>query len=116
MPNTRPLAEVADIIRSKNAGPYRITFDIMFKNKDAFDNVRRSGSLKPETIAAAYRLPINSISSFFEVEMANAIKVTIKRPVAQSTVGDGDTYGCQQHVPMMNISIASQADRTGGSH
>lgn len=109
MSDLRPLSELADIVRSKNAGPYRITFDIMFKDRAAFEKVRRSGSIRPETIAEAYRLPLEAISSFFEVDMANAIKVTIRRPVPQGMVGDGDTYGCQQHVPLMQMGVASAA-------
>jgi hypothetical protein len=32
---TQPLSELADIIRSKNAGPFRITFDILFSDPHA---------------------------------------------------------------------------------
>ena len=33
---TRTLAELAAIIRSKNAGPFRLTFDILFDEEPAF--------------------------------------------------------------------------------
>ena len=102
---SRPLAEIADIIRSKNAGPFRITMDILFKDRETFLRVQRSGSISPQAIATAYRIPVSAISSFFEVEMANAIKVTLKRPRPQGVVGDGDTYGCQQHAPLLNLMV-----------
>lgn len=37
--------------------------------------------------------------------MASAIKITIKRPRAQGASGEGDMYGCQQHVALMNMLI-----------
>lgn len=102
---TRPLREIADIVRSKNAGPYRITFDILCKEKSKYELIRDSGAITAETVATAYGLPVSAISSFFAIDMANAIKITIKRPRAQAARGDGDIYGCQQHVPLMNMPI-----------
>ncbi|MGE7473422.1 DUF4387 domain-containing protein [Bosea sp. NPDC003192] len=101
----RPLREIADIVRSKNAGPYRITFDILCREKANYELIRDSGAITPATIARAYGLSVTDISSFFEVDLANAIKVTIKRPRAQGASGEGDMYGCQQHVPLMNMLV-----------
>jgi hypothetical protein len=99
------LKTLADIVRSKNAGPYRITFDILFRDKARYEAVRETGAVNPAAVAAAYGLPLSAISSFFEVDMANAIKITIKRPCAQGAIGDGDMYGCQHHVPLMELPI-----------
>lgn len=103
--SARPLREIADIVRSKNAGPYRITFDILCKDKSKFELIRSSGAITPQSVAQAYGLSVSDISSFFEIDMANAIKITIKRPRAQGSAGEGDMYGCQQHVPLMNLLI-----------
>ena len=102
---TQPLKNLADIVRSKNAGPYRITFDVLFKDKDRYEAVRATKAINPASVAAAYGLAESQISSFFEIDMANAIKITIVRPRAQGVAGDGDMYGCQHHVPLMNMTI-----------
>jgi hypothetical protein len=102
---TRPLCKIADIVRSKNAGPYRITFDILCRETANYELIRDSGAITPESVARAYGLPVEAIASFFAIDMANAIKVTIKRPLAQGGPGEGDMYGCQQHVPLMNMPI-----------
>ena len=102
---TQALKTLADIVRSKNAGPYRITFDILFRDRDRYEAVRKTGAINPESVAAAYGLKLEAISSFFEIDMANAIKITIKRPRAQGSMGDGDMYGCQHHVPLMEMQI-----------
>lgn len=67
--------------------------------------IRDSGAITPETVAKAYGLPVSAISSFFVIDMANAIKITIKRPCAQGASGDGNMYGCQQHVPLMKMPV-----------
>lgn len=103
--SARPLRDIADIVRSKNAGPYRITFDILCKEKANYEFIRSSGAITPESVAAAYGLHVSGISSFFEIDMANAIKITIRRPRAQGSSGEGDMYGCQQHVPLMNMLV-----------
>lgn len=100
-----PLYELADIVRSKNAGPYRITFDIMFTDKSRYEAVRDSNAITPETVAAAYGLDVSQISSFFKIDQAMALKITIIRPRPQGAAGEGDMYGCQHHVPLMNIAV-----------
>ena len=39
MPLEIPLSRVATIIRSKNAGPFRITLDIVFRDSDTYRRV-----------------------------------------------------------------------------
>ena len=38
---TRRLVDVARVIRSKNAGPFELTFDIMFADADSYERVKR---------------------------------------------------------------------------
>lgn len=101
-----PLSQLADIIRSKNAGPYRITFDILFKDPKRYRQVRDSGSVTRETVAKAFGVPPADVTSFFNVDMANAIKATLRRPLAQSAFGETDVYGCQQHAPLLDLAVA----------
>lgn len=102
---SRPLSELAAIIRSKNAGPFRLTFDILFRDPETCDAVWRSGAVTRETVARAYGVSHNQVSSIFHVPMGNAIKVTLLRPWAQNSIGESDTYGCQQHVPLMELPV-----------
>jgi hypothetical protein len=102
---TVALSELADIIRSKNAGPYRITFDVLFDDFERYRMVRDSGAITRETVAIAYGITPDEISSLFAVDMANAIKITLKRRNPQGRPGDSDMYGCQQHVPLMQLPV-----------
>ncbi len=100
-----PLSDCADIVRSKNAGPFRITLDVLFSDPARYRIVRDSGAVTRETVARAYGVEPEEITSFFYVDMANAIKITLRRPRAQGAFGESDVYGCQQHVPLLSIAV-----------
>jgi Domain of unknown function (DUF4387) len=46
------LSDIAQVIRSKNAGPRRLTLDLMFANDADYQRVVQSPALRPSTIAA----------------------------------------------------------------
>jgi hypothetical protein len=99
------LGNLAAIVRSKNAGPYRLTFDVLFDRDENYQAVSKSGALTPQAIATAYGIDEKRISSFFEIPIARAFKVTMYRPHAQCSEGETDVYGAQQHVPLMHMLI-----------
>lgn len=45
------IVSLAQVIRSKNAGPYELVLDILFKTKENYERVKSSGQLTPELIA-----------------------------------------------------------------
>lgn len=102
---SKPLRELAAVIRSKNAGPFRITFDILFTDREAYRRVCASRVLSRESIANRFAIPPSQVSSIFEVDMANAIKFTIIRPINQCAPGERDVYGAQQHAPLLDIEV-----------
>ena len=61
------LRDLAQVIRSKNAGPFELTFDIMFKDQDSFRTVMAGGKLSPELIAQLYKTDLHQIR-FFVIE------------------------------------------------
>jgi hypothetical protein len=101
---TLKLSEIATIVRSKNAGPFRLTFDIMLPDRAAFDRVKKSNKISNSYLAQVFQVPVERISSVFAVPAANAFKVTLVRD-AQCSFGESDVYGCQQHAPLMDIDI-----------
>ena len=98
------LAEIATLIRSKNAGPFTLTFDIMFSDPEQFHRVRRSEQLTPASFAALFGCVPEEVK-FFACENALAFKFSIPRPIAQGDPGDGDMHGGQQFAPLMQIEI-----------
>ena len=98
------LAQLAKLIRSKNAGPFELTFDIMFDDAATYRRVKESGVLTRESIAARYDLPPRNVKFFF-CDNALAIKASIPRSPPQGDLGDADGHGGQQYAPLMDIEI-----------
>ena len=98
------LADIATLIRSKNAGPFILTFDILFADLASYRHVKDSGALNPGAFAKLYRCRIEKVR-FFECENALAFKFSIPRPLTQGELGDGDMHGGQQFIPLMNLEI-----------
>ncbi|MFD4838245.1 hypothetical protein D3C87_1202930 [compost metagenome] len=104
--NTRKLSELAKTIRSKNAGVNKITFDIIFRDRDTYDAVRRSRALTRDAMAALYRIDQERISDFVEYDPGLAIKFTIYRLRPSGSAGDGDIFGAQQYAPLLDLPVA----------
>ena len=98
------LGEMARLIRSKNAGPFELTFDIMFDDKESFQRVFDSNALSPQLIADLYQVPLEDVK-FFVVPAALAFKASIPRPRFQGDLLDRDGHGGQQYAPLLDIEI-----------
>ena len=105
MSETRPLVELASIIRSKNAGPFRLTFDILFDEERAFLAVVAAGVINPDAMATLFGVERAQVSSIHVLPEGLAIKITLLRPWAQCAAGETDVYGCQQHAPLMDLPV-----------
>lgn len=98
------LKEIAKACKSKNAGPFELTLDIMFETEAMFEKVRASGGITPERIAALYGVSPADVL-FTEYPPALAYKATIRRRIPSGAIGDTDVYGAQQHAPLLNLEL-----------
>ena len=55
----KPLAEVAKLIRSKNAGPFWLTFDVMFQDPELYRRVA------PGVFVVSARAPVADLNERF---------------------------------------------------
>ncbi len=101
MPRIRDIAKVC---KSKNAGPFDLTLDIVFDKLDLFQRVRATGVLCPALFARLYNVPAEHVL-FTEYEAGLAFKATLPRLVPAGDIGDTDMYGAQQHAPMLDVEI-----------
>ena len=100
-----PLRDIAKVVRSKNAGPFEITLDIVFKNREDFEAVRKSGVITRELVSELYNVPTQNIITFGFFELINAVKITLPRPRVQGGIGETDMHAAQQHVPLQEIRV-----------
>lgn len=99
------LYELAKIVRSKNAGPFSITLDILFDDERLYRAIKASGIISKERIAQLYGIPESYITAFVYYDPALGIKITFDRTVSSGAVGDRDVYGAQQHAPLISLEI-----------
>lgn len=107
---TTPLSDLATVIRSKNAGPYLLTFDVLFHNFEDFHRVWEAGDFTQPNIAKLFGVDESTVTSIFAVPRGHAIKLTLRRPTAQGLIGESDMYGCQQHAPLLDFGIHLKSD------
>ena len=99
------LIDLADVVRSKNAGPYELTIDIIFDNIEDYNLVKEKAVITREKIAELYQVPLADVKDVIHFEPARAIKVTLKRPIPAGSPGERDVYGAQQHAPLLDLEL-----------
>jgi Domain of unknown function (DUF4387) len=106
-----PLRAIAKVIRSKNAGPFEITLDVIFGSKRDYEAVKASGTITRELIAKLYNVATQQILTFVFYDAANAIKITLPRPRPQGSIGETDMHAAQQHAPLLEVMVPWEEER-----
>ena len=99
------LKDVANVIRSKNAGPFELTLDVLLKDAETFEKMKAAEIVNKKMIAKLYRIPEEDVISIVYFPNAKAIKATIVRPLPSGALGERDVYGAQQHAPLVNFTF-----------
>jgi hypothetical protein len=98
------ISEIAQVCKSKNAGPFEVTIDVVFSDKAMFEKVKKSNDLNAELMARLYHVdPADVLFTVYDA--GNAFKATLPRLVPAGDIGDTDVYGAQQHAPLLDVEI-----------
>jgi hypothetical protein len=100
----RRLCDLARIVRSKNAGPGLLTIDLFFNSEADYADAIAAEGLRAEAVAERYGVSANRVRRI-PYPIANAIKITMDRPMTAGSPGDGDVYGAQQHALLLDVDI-----------
>ncbi len=98
------LKNVASVCKSKNAGPFELTIDVVFDSNETYQRVKATGVLGPALFARLYNVAAEHVL-FTPYDAAFAFKATLPRLVPAGDFGDTDVYGCQQHAPLLDIDL-----------
>jgi hypothetical protein len=98
------LHELARLVRSKNAGPFQLTFDLLFDDRGTYEAVRDAGVVTPALFARLYGVTEEQVT-LVAYDPALAIKATIPRPVASGDLADTDIFGAQLYGPLVELEI-----------
>ena len=96
------LYQVAVALRSKNAGPYTLTIDVILPSIECMRRVYEK--LTPELVASLYKVDPGEVE-VIAYPPARAVKVNLPRRVPAGHPGDRDVYGAQQHVPLAGVEV-----------
>ena len=101
MPKVRDIAKVC---KSKNAGPFDLTIDVVFEDDATFVRVADTGVLSPALFARLYGVAEKDVL-FTPYPAGRAFKATLPRLIPAGDIGDTDVYGAQQHAPLLEVEI-----------
>ena len=98
------LSEIAQVVRSKNAGPRRLTLDVMFASDADYQRVAQSPAMGVGPLSRLYGVPESDVT-VIPYPAGRAIKIVMPRKVMAGDPGDLDVYGAQQHAPLLGVEI-----------
>jgi hypothetical protein len=91
----------AKVLRSKNAGPFVITLDVIFGREADFEAVR--SVINPALLAEAYAVPVRDVVGIDFVPQLYAMKASFRRRLPCGHPGDPDCYGMNQEQPLARL-------------
>lgn len=98
------VGEVCSYVRSKNAGPFWVTFDLFFKNAEDFRRYAHSAALGAETFQRLFGADPAQVKSF-PVESLEMIKISCVRPTPSGSRVERDLHSGQMFVRLLDIEL-----------
>lgn len=98
------LREVTRYIRSKQAGPFWVTFDIFFDSRESFDRYHDSEALSTEGFAKLYGADPAFVKRI-PVAQLEMIKISYPRQTPQGGMVERDMHAGQQYVRLLDVAV-----------
>ncbi|MDQ1468358.1 MAG: hypothetical protein QOH10_2773 [Actinomycetota bacterium] len=102
------VGDLAELVRSKNAGPFWQTIDVFFSNDENYHAVADSASLDPNVIARLYGVDADNVQ-IYRLPAIRVVKISFPRPSIQGGRHDRDMHAGQQHVPLAQLELIATA-------
>jgi len=96
--------DVCEHVRSKNAGPYWVTFDLFFKGPEQFAKYADSPALGPDLIARLFGADPKLVKRF-AVPSLNVVKISYARSSPQGGMVERDMHCGQQFVRLLDVEL-----------
>jgi len=98
------IKDVCSHLRSKNAGPFWVTIDFFFRDRDAFAKYSESPKLGPALFERIYGADPSLVKSY-PVDSLNMVKISYARTSAQGGEVERDMHAGQQYVRLLDIEL-----------
>jgi len=103
--NNVHLEDLCSVIRSKNAGPFLITLDIIFQDSSSYYAIKDNNLITKCTISEVYNISESEVVVLEHIDSLHAIKATLKRHYPSGSPGDTDVYGMNQEGPLLQLTF-----------
>lgn len=101
------VSEVCRHVRSKVAGPFWVTIDLMFDSQENYDRYSQSPALSSESIARIYGVDPAKVMHF-SVPNLQVLKISYPRKSPQGGVEERDLHSGQQYSYLLNLELAGE--------
>jgi hypothetical protein len=98
------ILDLADEVRSKNAGPFWVTMELFMRDDDGYRVVADETFIDERVIADLYRVDESTIQ-IFRIPSLRVVKISFPRPVSQGSLRDRDMHAGQHHVPLALLRV-----------
>ena len=99
---TSTIYDITTVIRSKNAGPFTLTIDMIFASDEDMQRVLDAPELSPEAVGELYGVEPRDVTIHAH-RAACAVKVSMPRRISSGSAADRDVYGSQQHMLLASV-------------
>jgi hypothetical protein len=106
----RKLRDLAVVIRTKDAGINRLSYDIIFNTPQDYAMALRSNVFTKDNITKMLPVGDDHVVGTFHVDTCNAIKISIDRPIVSASAAERDVFGAQQQSEFILMSIPAYPD------
>lgn len=96
--------EVCHHVRSKNAGPFWVTFDFFFDGPENYRKYGSSPALSPALFARLYGTAPALVKTI-HVEDLSMVKISYPRATPQGGMEERDMHSGQQYVRILDIEL-----------
>lgn len=98
------VSEVCRHVRSKVAGPFWVTMDLMFDSQESYERYCQSPTLSAENIGKIYDVDAAKVMHF-PVPTLNVLKISYPRKMPQGGVEERDLHSGQQYTYIMDLEL-----------
>lgn len=96
--------DVCRTVRSKVAGPFWVTMDLMFNSQEDYDRYCQSPALSAESIGAVYGVDPKAVLHF-PVPNLRVLKISYPRATPQGGVEERDLHSGQQYTYILGMEL-----------
>jgi hypothetical protein len=98
------VSEVCRHVRSKNAGPFWITVDLSFPDRESFERYAGALALQPAAIGTLFDVDGSQVKCF-QIADLSVVKISYPRRRPQGGALERDMHGGQQYIRLLDVEL-----------